>query len=466
MTELHWLTAAEAGRRFRDKTLSPVELLKALLARAEKLNPSLDVYVALDAQRALDQAKAAEKEITAGRARSPLHGIPIGLKDIIDLEGLPTTCGSKILQDNVAKADSHGVALLREAGMVFPGKVQTLEFALGGPSFDLPKPPSRNPWNRDHHPGGSSSGSGAGVAAGFFPVALGTDTGGSIRNPASCCGIVGLKPTYGLVSRRGVFPLAFSLDHLGPLSRTVEDTALVLDALAEQDAQDPASRPRPDAGSYARDLWKGVKGLKIGFVRHFHERDMPADPEMAASLEEAAKFFKSEGATIRDVTLPDLNEFSAINRNILQAEAWAIHQEWMRTRPGDYGQIGRRRLASGAFLTAGDYLDAQRRRLQMIQAAEAVFREVDVLLCASSMDPPCRIDDLAAIGRTYPRQARTPFNVTGQPAITLMSGLSKDGLPLSIQIAGPHWGEAKILQTAAAYERATEWHKMRPRDAA
>ncbi len=466
MTELHWLTAAEAGRGFRDRTLSPVELLKALLERAEKLNPTLDIYVALDADRALAQAKIAETEIAAGKARGPLHGVPVGLKDIIDLEGLPTTCGSKILQDNVAKADAHGVALLREAGMVFPGKVQTLEFALGGPSFDLPKPPSRNPWNRDHHPGGSSSGSGAGVAAGFFPVALGSDTGGSIRNPASCCGAVGLKPTYGLVSRRGVFPLAFSLDHLGPLSRTVEDSALVLDALAQQDPLDPASRPRPDAASYARDLWRGVKGMKIGFVRHFHERDMPADPEMAASLEEAARFFAAEGATVRDVTLPDLNEFSAVNRNILQAEAWTIHQNWMRTRPGDYGQIGRRRLASGAFLTASDYLDAQRRRLKMIEANAAVFREVDVLLCASSMDPPCRIDDLGAIAKTYPRQARTPFNVTGEPAITLMSGLSKGGLPLSIQIAGPHWGEAKILQAAAAYERATQWHKMRPKEAA
>ena len=216
MSELHWLSAAEAVRAFAARRLSPVELLTALLARIERLDPTLHAFTRLDADAAMDAARAAEAEIAAGRVRGPLHGVPVGVKDIIDVAGLPTTCHSKILLDNVAKADAVVISKLRQAGAIILGKLSTHEFAIGGPSFDLPFPPARNPWNADHHPGGSSSGSGAGVCAGLFPLALGSDTGGSVRNPASACGIVGLKPTYGLVSRRGVFPLSFTLDHVGP----------------------------------------------------------------------------------------------------------------------------------------------------------------------------------------------------------------------------------------------------------
>jgi aspartyl-tRNA(Asn)/glutamyl-tRNA(Gln) amidotransferase subunit A len=461
MSELHWLTAADAARQFAARRLSPVELLNALLARIDRLDPRLHAFIRLDAAAAMDAARAAEAEIAAGRLRGPLHGIPVGIKDIIDVGGLPTTCHSRLLLDNLARADAAVVARLRQAGAIILGKLATHEFAIGGPSFDLPFPPARNPWNPDHHPGGSSSGSGAGVCGGLFPLALGSDTGGSIRNPASACGIVGLKPTYGLVSRRGVFPLSFTLDHVGPLTRTVTDNALLLDAIAGYDPADPGSAAT-NSQHFAAMLNRGVRDLRIGFVRHFHEIDKPATPEVTAAVEDAARVLQAEGAAVRTVALPSLNEFAAVNRVILCSEAWSIHAPWLRSRPAEYGRLARQRLLPGAFINAGDYIGAQRRRLQMIAAVEDVFRDVDVLICASSMDPASRIEDAAETSRTYPRQARTPFNVTGHPALAMMAGLSGNGLPLSVQFVGRYFDDAMVLRVAAAYERGTEWSKRRP----
>ncbi len=394
MTEAHWLGIAQASHAFAAHTLSPVEYLSSLLQRIERLDPVLHAFIRLDADAAMQAARAAEAEIAAGRQRGPLHGVPIGVKDIIDVVGLPTTCHSKILLDNVARQDAVVIEHLRAAGAIIIGKLSTHEFAIGGPSFDLPFPPARNPWNPEHHPGGSSSGSGAGVCAGLFPGALGTDTGGSVRNPASANGIVGLKPTYGLVSRRGVFPLSFTLDHVGPLTRTVADNALMLDVLAGHDPADPGSAATSARG-FGRLLDRGVRDLRIGFVRHFHERDMPAHPEVTAALEDVARVLQAEGAEVRTISLPTLNEFAAINRVILCSEAWSIHAPWLRSRPGDYGQLARRRLLPGAFMAAGDYIGAQRRRLQVIAAVEDALRDVDVLLCASSMDPSSKIEDAA-----------------------------------------------------------------------
>jgi aspartyl-tRNA(Asn)/glutamyl-tRNA(Gln) amidotransferase subunit A len=452
MSDLHWLPAAEAARAIAARELSPVELTQALLDRIERLDPKLNVFIRLDGDAAMAAARAAEAELMAGRPRGPLHGVPVGIKDIIDVAGLPTTCHSKILIDNVATSDAVCVTRLRGAGAIVLGKLSTHEFAIGGPSFDLPWPPARNPWNPDHHPGGSSSGSGAGVAAGLFPMALGSDTGGSVRNPASACGIVGLKPTYGLVSRRGVFPLSFTLDHVGPLTRTVADNALMLETIAGHDPLDPGSAAAP-AGHFAAALDSGVNGLRVGFIRHFHQTDLPADPEVSAALDDVARTLRSLGAVVRDVRLPTLGEFGAVNRVILQSEAWAIHAPWLRERPQDYGKLARRRLLPGAFYNAGDYVQAQRRRLEMIAAVEAAFRDVDVLLCASAMDPPSRLDDATETERTYPRQARTPFNVTGHPALAMMAGLSRAGLPLSVQFVAPYFAEAKLYQTARAWER-------------
>jgi aspartyl-tRNA(Asn)/glutamyl-tRNA(Gln) amidotransferase subunit A len=461
VSELNWLSAGAAAAAIRDRQLSPVELLQALLQRIDRIEPRLNAFIRLDAEGALAAAREAEREIGTGRVRGPLHGIPVGIKDIIDVAGHPTTCHSKILLDNVAAQDAFVVTRLRNAGAIILGKLATHEFATGGPCFDLPFPPARNPWNRDHHPGGSSSGAGAGVAAGLFPLALGTDTGGSVRNPASCCGIVGLKATYGMVSRRGVFPLAFSLDHVGPLARTIADCAVLLDAIAGHDPGDPGSRAAPE-GSSASEIGKGLRGLRIGYVRHFHERDMPADPEMAAALDEAARTLSAEGAVLREVRLPDLNIFAAVNRVLLQSEAWAVHAKWLRERPGDYAQLTRRRLVPGAFLGAGDYVDAMRRRQHLIASVEDAFAEVDVLLTASGMDIPCRIDDPEAIARTYPRQARTPFNVTGHPALAMMAGRAKNGLPLALQFAARYWDERTLFRAAAGYERATRWHELHP----
>jgi aspartyl-tRNA(Asn)/glutamyl-tRNA(Gln) amidotransferase subunit A len=461
MTTPYWLSATEIAQAFAAKTLSPVELVTALLARIEALDPKLNAFIRLDAEGAMQAAVQAQAELAAGRSRGKLHGVPVGIKDIIDVAGLPTTGHSKILVGNIAKADAVVVQKLRQAGAVIMGKLSTHEFAIGGPSFDLPFPPARNPWNPDHHPGGSSSGSGAGVAAGLFPLALGTDTGGSVRNPASACGIVGLKPTYGLVSRRGVFPLSFTLDHVGPLTRTVADNALLLDAIAGYDPADPGSAAS-GSRQFGRLLDRGVRNLRIGFVRHFHERDLPADPEVSAALEDVARVLQAEGAQVDTVTLPTLTEFAGINRVILCSEAWSIHAPWLRERPGDYGQLARRRLLPGAFMTAGDYVGAQRRRAQVISEVEDRLRDYDVLLCASSMDPSSRMDDPEETARTYPRQARTPFNVTGHPALAMMSGLSRNGLPVSVQFAGRYFDDATVLRVAAAYERATGWHKKKP----
>ncbi len=460
-TELHWLSVAEAAHAIAHRQLSPVELMQALLKRIDRLDPKLNAFIRLDGDAALAAAHVAEAEIMAGRRRGPLHGVPVGIKDIIDVAGLPTTCHSKVLEGNMATADAVCVGKLRAAGAIVMGKLATHEFAIGGPSFDLPWPPARNPWNPDHHPGGSSSGSGSGVSAGLFPMALGSDTGGSVRNPASCCGIVGLKPTYGLVSRRGVFPLSFTLDHIGPMTRTVEDNALMLEAIAGHDPLDPGSAAAR-AGHYRGKLERGTRDLRVGFVRHFHETDTPADPEVTAALQHVARALQMLGAEVHDVTLPSLGEFGAVNRVILQSEAWSVHAQWLRERPGSYGQLGRRRLMAGAFYGAGDFVHAQRRRKEMIAEVEAVLRDYDVLLCASSMDPACRIDDPAEVERTYPRQARTPFNTTGHPALAMMSGLSSKGLPLSVQFVGRYFDEATLFQVARAWEQSAGTDRKRP----
>ena len=409
----------------------------------------------------MQDARNAEAEIMRGNWRGTFHGVPYGVKDIVDYAGLPTTAHSKILKDNIASADAPVVQKLRAAGAVFMGKLSTHEFAIGGPSFDLPWPPARNPWNRDHFCGGSSSGSGAATAAGFLPAAIGTDTGGSVRNPASMCGVVGMKATYGVVSRRGVIPLSYSLDHVGPLTRTVRDNALMLDVIAGHDPLDPGSANRA-AGGYTAELGRGVKGIKIGVIRHFYTQDMQADAEMAAGIETAVQRLAELGAEIREITIAPLAEYAACNRTILTGEAFAIHEKWMRERPQDYGALARERLMAGAFVRAADYVNATRLRRKLADAFHALFADIDIALTASSMEPACRIDDQQAIDHTYSRQARAPFNVTGNPALAVPIGFSKSGLPLSMQIVGSAYGEALVYRVADAYEQATDWTARHP----
>jgi aspartyl-tRNA(Asn)/glutamyl-tRNA(Gln) amidotransferase subunit A len=461
MTDLAWLTVVEAAERLRSKQLSPVEYTKALIDRVERHDGKLNAFLRFTPELALEDAKRAEAEITRGQWRGTLHGVPYGLKDIIDYAGLPTTAHSKILKDNVAKTDAPVAQRLKAAGGVFMGKLSTHEFAIGGPSFDLPWPPARNPWNRDHFCGGSSSGAGAATAAGLLPVAIGTDTGGSVRNPASMCGVAGMKPTYGLVSRRGVIPLAYSLDHVGPLTRTVRDNALMLELMAGHDPLDPGSAAHA-SGGYAAQLDRGVKGLRVGVIRHFYTRDMEADPEVAAGIEAAVEKLATLGAKVSEVRTATLGEYLAVNRTILTSEAFAAHEKWMRERPQDYGALARERLMAGAFVRAADYINATRVRSKMADAFHALFSQIDVAVTASSMDPPCRIDDPKAVETTYGRQARAPFNVTGSPALSVPAGFTKSGLPLGIQIVGKPFDEAMIYRVANAYEQATSWVKQHP----
>ncbi|HEY5832135.1 MAG TPA: amidase, partial [Hyphomicrobiaceae bacterium] len=364
MSELAYLGLAEAADLIRARKLSPVEYTQALLDRTEKLDPRYHAYIKLTPERAMEAARRAEREVTAGTPRGPLHGVPYGLKDIIDVAGLPTTGHSKVLIDNVAAANAVVTERLEAAGGILMGKLATHEFAIGGPSFDLPWPPAVNPWGGNHFPGGSSSGSGVALAAGLVPAALGTDTGGSVRNPASLCGITGMKPTYGLVSRRGVFPLAYSLDHVGPMTRDVRDNALLLQVLAGYDAEDPGSAKVliPD---YSADLERGVKGLRIALVRHFYAEDMQADGEQLQAIDAGAEVLRGLGADVREVRLAPLADYSTCTRIIICCEAYAIHRHWLAARPADYGDLARRRILEGAAFSAADYIDAQRMRARL-----------------------------------------------------------------------------------------------------
>jgi aspartyl-tRNA(Asn)/glutamyl-tRNA(Gln) amidotransferase subunit A len=461
MTDLAWLTVAEAAELLRGKKLSPVEYAKALIDRIERHDRKLNAFIRFTPELAMADARRAEGEIMRGGWRGPFHGVPYGLKDIVDYVSLPTTAHSKILQDNIAVADAAVTQKLRAAGGVFMGKLSTHEFAIGGPSFDLPWPPARNPWNRDHFCGGSSSGAGTSTAAGFLPAAIGTDTGGSVRNPAAMCGVAGMKPTYGVVSRRGVLPLAFSLDHVGPLTRTAHDNALMLDLIAGHDPLDPGSTAHA-TGGYTAELARGVEGLRIGVIRHFYTRDMEADPEMMAGIDAAVRKLADLGAEVREIETAPLGEWTACNRTILTSEAFAIHEKWMRERPQDYGALARERLMAGAFVRAADYVNATRLRRKLADAFHALFSGIDVAVTASSMDPACRIDDPKAVEYTYARQARAPFNVTGSPALSVPVGFSKAGLPLAMQLVGKPFSEALIYRVAHAYERATRWVDRHP----
>ena len=460
-SDLPWLTASEIAAGYAARELSPVELVKALIDQIAAYNQQVGAFINIDTDGAFAAARQAETEIAAGRSRGPLHGIPCGLKDNIDVAGQVTSCHSKILLDNFAHNDAGVVANLRAAGAIILGKQALHEFAFGGPCDELPFPYARHPWNTAYHPGGSSSGSGAALAAGFVPLSVGTDAGGSIRNPAGNCGVVGLKPTYGLCSLYGVFPVSFTLDHVGPMARSVADVALMLDAMAGRNATGPGNDSYA-IRSYAGDLTRGVRGLRVGFVRHFHDRDMIASSEVGAALEEVVQILERGGALVRDVSLPRLQELAGVQRIILLAETWAVHSKWLRERPHDYTTPTRRKVMPGAFLSAGDYVHAQQCRTQMIDAVDDVFRDVDVLLTTSGMDAPYRINDAAGLAYTYPRQGRSPFNLTGHPALAMMSGLSASGLPLSVQFVGRAFDEATLLRVAAAYERATRWDRLRP----
>jgi aspartyl-tRNA(Asn)/glutamyl-tRNA(Gln) amidotransferase subunit A len=455
-----FFTIAELNRAYDRRELSPVEVAQALLDRIAGHDGRLHSFIRVTPEVALAEARAAERELTAGRRRGPLHGIPYALKDIIETGGIPTTGHSKLCQDYVPAADAHLVTLLKAGGAVLIGKLATWEFALGGPSWDLPWPPARNPWNLETLPGGSSSGAGAAVAAGFVPGAVGTDTGGSIRGPAAVCGIAGLKPTYGRVSRRGVFPNTFTMDHCGPLTRSAEDIALFLQVIAGFDPEDPGSEDTP-VPDYAAALTGRIEGLRLGLVEHWYASG--AHPDLAPTIAAAAEVLRGLGAVVEPVQLSSLRDYTDCKTTISIAELYAIHEHDLKTRPQDFGRILRNRVLPGALIRAEDYVQALRWRRVLAREQALALKRCDALLTAGALgvaEPadPSRPDRLVSVP-----SITMPFSVGGLPALAIPCGFSRaEGLPLSLQIAAAPFAEPTVLRIAHAYQQATDWHRHHP----
>ena len=454
-------TIAEAARQIAAKQLSPVELTRACLDRIKAQDDKLHAFVLVTEDRALSDARAAESAIMQQGPKSALHGIPIGLKDIVDSQGIRTTSQSRLLQDNVPAADATCAARLAAAGGVLIGKTTTHEFADGGPSFDLPQPPARNPWNTEHFTAGSSSGTGAGVAAGLILGGIGTDTGGSIRGPAAFCGIAGLKPTYGLVSRAGVAPAAFSLDHIGPMAWTAEDCALMLQALAGHDARDPASADRP-VPSYTAALGSGIRGLKIGVIHHFHETDHKVSDGTLRGINAAIVTLRGLGAEIREVQVAPLPDWMACGSLISIVERAAAYEEWARTRLREFSERVRSRLTLGTLVSGVDYLQAVRRRRELRAELRAAMADLDLVLTAVQAGEAPKIDAVPKWDLFDRPNFMIPFNVAGYPAISVCSGFGEGGLPVAVQLAGKPFQEATVLRVADAFEKATPWRDRRP----
>jgi aspartyl-tRNA(Asn)/glutamyl-tRNA(Gln) amidotransferase subunit A len=463
---LHELSVGEAGAALREGSLTASALAEHALSRIAALDRQLHAFVLVTGERAMEDAERADAELAAGLDRGPLHGIPYALKDVFATAGIRTTCHSRLLRDHVPSDDSTVETKLRAGGGVLVGKLATHEFALGGPSFDLPFPPARNPWNLEHFTGASSSGSGAAVAAGLVRLAMGSDTSGSIRGPACHCGTVGLKPTYGLVSRRGVFPLSYSLDHCGPLTWTVEDAALVMGVIAGHDPLDPGSAdvPVPDVMA---DLGRDLGGLRIGYPRHFFAGAEDVSPEVVAALDGAAQEMATLGADVEEVTLPEFALFNACGRVIMAAEAYAIHEEDLKTRGLEYGRYTYQRMVPGAGLSAADLVQAYRLRRELATEVNVrILARHDALLCATGLAPAPRFADFP-VDWPPPGAATAmqtiPWNVTGNPALAVPIGFSSSGLPLGMQIVGRAFDEPTVLRIGAAYGAATGLAERRPR---
>jgi aspartyl-tRNA(Asn)/glutamyl-tRNA(Gln) amidotransferase subunit A len=456
-----FLSIAEADKLIAAKQLSPVELTRICLDRVKKLDPTLHSFLLVTEDRAMADAKAAEARMMAGTRKTPLDGIPIGHKDIYNTAGIRTTGHSRLLEDNVPDEDSVVVKKWADAGSILMGKLATHEFAIGGPSFDLPWPPARNPWNPDHFTAGSSSGTGAAVAAGLVLGGTGSDTGGSIRGPSALCGLAGIKPTYGLSSRRGVLPLSQTLDHTGPMAWTVQDCALLLQAMAGHDPLDPASANRKVA-NFTADLDKGAKGLRIGVIRHFHEVDNPVSPATQRGIDGALEIFRTQGAEIRDVTLSSMMDYNAPGWLILTAEAYAVHEPWLKTRFNDYGELLRDRLAFGALMRASEYVQALRRRRVLCLEMRDAMADLDLLVTASAPGEAPKITEVPKWAMLEKPNFTMPFNLTGLPALSLCTGYGDGGLPVSMQLIGKPFAEATVFRAGHAYEQATAWRSKRP----
>jgi aspartyl-tRNA(Asn)/glutamyl-tRNA(Gln) amidotransferase subunit A len=461
--ELCYLTITDAAARLRRKDFSPVELTEACLKRIEAFDGELHTFITLTAELARLQARQAEQELQTGKDRGPLHGIPIALKDLYMTKDIRTTCHSAVLENWAPDYDATTVAKLQASGALLLGKLGMHEFAFGGPSVDAPFPAVKNPWNTAHIPGGSSSGSGAALAAGFCYGALGSDTGGSIRTPSSHCGVVGIKPTYGRVSRRGVIPLSWSLDHAGPMARSVEDCAILLQAISGHDPDDPASAAVA-VPNFQFGLKDSIAGLRIGVPRTgWFDENLGIAPETEAVFNEAVGTLQNLGARIVEIDGKPFSMARKANQTILVCEAYAYHEKTYQETPMKFGSSVRRRMLEGAFLSAADYINAQRARTRLNKQIRANFSRVDVFAMPGAPRPPETFANLNPDEQNLRPNFTNPFNLTGLPAISVSCGFTPGNLPAGLQIAAQPFEEPMALRVAYAYEQATEWHKQRPR---
>jgi aspartyl-tRNA(Asn)/glutamyl-tRNA(Gln) amidotransferase subunit A len=460
--ELCFLTITEAAAGLRSKRFSALELTDACLGRVEAIDGKLHSFITVTADRARQRARQADEELQAGTDCGPLHGIPVALKDLYLTKGMRTTCHSAVLQNWLPDHDAAAAVKLAQAGSILLGKLGMHEFAFGGPSIDAPFPAVRNPWNTAHVTGGSSSGSGAALAAGLCYGALGSDTGGSIRNPAAHCGIVGIKPTYGRVSRYGVVPLSWSLDHAGPMGRCVQDCAIMLQALAGYDGKDPASA-RAAVPNFSVSLRQGIRGLRVGVPRaNWFDENLGVAPETEIVFNAALKRLEELGAAMIEIDGKPFALARKANQTILTAEAYAYHEKTFQKTPEKFGSAVRRRMLEGAFLSAADYIAAQRARAVLNQQMLANFARVDVFVTPTIARPPDAFDTLDPNEQNLRPNFTNPFNLAGLPAISVPCGFTDGPLPVGMQIVAPAFDEATCFRVAYAYEQATDWHNRRP----
>jgi len=466
---LAFLNIESASALIKTRKVSPVELTRACLSRIERLNPQLNAFITVTAESALAEARQAEADIQQHRWRGALHGIPIALKDLVDTAGVRTTAGSELFKDRVPAEDAEVVRRLKAAGAVFLGKLNMHEFAYGGSSAVSFFGPVRNPWNVAHSPGGSSGGSAAAVAAHLCYGAIGSDTGGSIREPAAYCGIVGLKPTYGRVSTAGAIPLSWSLDHLGPLTRTTVDAALMLQVLAGYDPRDSSSLDTrvPD---YAAAMRSATSSLRVGTPRDFFFEGL--DPDIQTAIEAALSVLKTlTGARLDIAPLTTDRTYTSVMDPciaILQAEAYAYHQDYVAKSPELYQRPTLERILAGAKITTPTYIQSRRQMEQLRRSVSRGFGGVDLLITPTTSVPPFVIADLQSDPTTMrPKEVRMlhntrPFDMFGTPTISVPCGFTQSGLPIGMQITGAPGDEGTVLRLARAYEQATEWHKRQP----
>jgi len=460
--ELTKLTLSEASELVRSGKVSPVELTRACLSRIEQLNSKLNAFITVTADSALAQAREAESDIQRGRWKGPLHGVPIALKDLVDTVGVRTTAASGLFKDRIPTQDAEIVRRLKASGAVLLGKLNLHEFAYGGSSVISYFGAVRNPWDLAYSPGGSSGGSAAAVAAELCYGAIGSDTGGSIRGPAAYCGIVGLKPTYGRVSTKGVIPLAWSLDHIGPMTRTATDAALMLQVIAGYDPEDTSSTDTP-VQDYAAGLEAKSSSLRIGKPRaHFYEG---LHPEIQAAMDTALSVLGKLTSIQHNIEMPAPNDAALL---ILKVEAYAYHREYVSKTPELYQPETLKRIRAGAEISATEYINARRQLDQYRRSISKIFDAVDLVVTPTTPVPPFAISELLAdLDHLRAKEVLTlpntrPFNLLGLPTVSVPCGFTSKGLPIGMQITGSPGGEATVLRLAYAYEQATEWHKRKP----